>query len=93
MPISVLVHPIVSEKSTRAEAGGVYTFAVTMRATKTQICQAVEVAYKVRPIQIRTSVVEGKATRSARGIGRRVSWKKAIITLPKGKTISIHSGV
>lgn len=85
----VLVRPLLSEKTARAEARGTYTFAVAMDANKTEITQAVEAVYGVRPTQVRTSLVEGKATRS----GRRANWKKAVVTLPAGKTISIHTGV
>jgi ribosomal protein L23 len=31
--------------------------------------------------------------RFGRTVGRRSSWKKAVITLPMGATISIHTGV
>lgn len=89
----ILARPLLSEKTTRGEARGTYTFAVAMDATKTEISQAVETVYGVRPKHVRTSVVEGKIGRFGRTIGRRASWKKAIITLPAGKTISIHTGV
>lgn len=93
MSNSVLVKPIVSEKSARAESRGVYSFEVAMDATKTKIMQAVEKEYGVRPVSVRTSVVEGKMARFGRTMGRRSAWKKAVVTLPEGKTISIHSGV
>jgi ribosomal protein L23 len=37
--------------------------------------------------------VEGKATRRGATTGRRGDYKKALVTLPKGKTIAIHEGV
>jgi large subunit ribosomal protein L23 len=37
--------------------------------------------------------VRGKAVRFGRMSGRRSDWKKAIVTLPKGKTIDIYEGV
>lgn len=89
----VFVSPILSEKTARSEARGTYTFAVAMNATKTEIARAMETVYGVRPTQIRTSVVEGKKARFGQNNGRRSSWKKAVVTLPKGKTISIHTGV
>ncbi len=89
----VLVRPLVSEKAAHAEIKGVYTFVVTKDATKTQVMAAVEQVYGVRPAQVRTVNVEGKEVRFGRTVGRRKDWKKAIVTLPAGQTISIHTGV
>ncbi len=89
----VIVRPLVSEKAAHAETKGVYTFVVTKDATKTQVIAAVEQVYGVRPTQVRTVNVEGKEVRFGRTIGRRKDWKKAIVTLPAGQTISIHTGV
>lgn len=89
----VLMSPLLSEKTTRAESTGTYTFSVAMTATKPEIIQAVERVYGIRPKQVRTVVVEGKEARFGRQTGRRIGWKKAYVTLPKGSTISIHTGV
>lgn len=89
----VLVRPLLSEKSARGEKHGQYTFAVSMDATKTEIIRAVEQVYGVKPSSVRTLVTEGKIARFGRSVGRRKDWKKAIVTLPEGKTISIHTGV
>jgi len=37
--------------------------------------------------------IEGRRVRFGRSMGKRNDYKKAIITLPEGKTIDIHSGV
>lgn len=89
----ILLKPLVSEKAALRETAGEYTFVVAQTATKTDIKQAVAAVYGVMPAKVRTVHVEGKDTRSARGIGRRNDFKKAIVQLPKGKTMSIHEGV
>lgn len=89
----VLVRPLLSEKSARGEKHSQYTFAVAIDATKTEIVRAVEQVYGVKPTSVRTLVTEGKTARFGRSVGRRKDWKKAIVTLPEGKTISIHTGV
>ncbi len=89
----VLVRPLLSEKSARGEKRGQYTFAVNIKATKTEIIRAVEQVYGVKPASVRTLVTEGKIARFGMSLGRRKTWKKAIVTLPEGKTISIHTGV
>lgn len=89
----VLLRPLVSEKSALSESLGVYTFVVDRNANKYQIKQAIETIYKVRPVKVRMVNIMGKVTRHGRSIGRRSDWKKAVITLSKGQTISIHEGV
>ena len=89
----VLVRPLLSEKTARDEKRGTYSFAVAMNATKTEIIRAVEQVYGVRPSSVRTLITEGKTARFGQNTGRRKNWKKAIITLPAGATISIHTGV
>ncbi len=89
----ILLRPLLSEKTTRAESKGVYTFSVALDATKPQIMNAVERVYGVRPTQVHTILVEGKAVRFGQQKGRRRNWKKALVTLPKDTTITIHTGV
>jgi len=89
----VLVRPVVSEKSTHAVAQGKYTFVVTTDSTKVDIKQAVRALYGVEPTHVRVMNFEGKRVRFGRRLGRRSDWKKAVVTLPKGKTISVHEGV
>lgn len=89
----VLMRPLLSEKSARDEKRGTYAFAVAMNATKTEIIRAVEQVYGVRPSSVRTLITEGKVARFGQNTGRRKDWKKAIVSLPAGSTISIHTGV
>ncbi len=89
----VLIQAVVSEKAALAETKGMYTFVVAVKASKEEIKAAVERVYGVRPTKVKTMNVEGKEVRFGRTIGRRKDWKKAIVTLAKGKTISIHEGV
>lgn len=89
----ILLRALLSEKTAHAESKGAYTFAVDIDATKPAIMRAVTEVYGVRPVAVRTSITEGKAARFGRFNGRRRDWKKAVVTLPEGKTISIHTGV
>lgn len=89
----ILLRALLSEKTAHAEAKGVYTFAVDIDATKPAIMRAVTEVYGVRPVSVRTSITEGKQARFGRFNGRRRDWKKAMVTLPAGKTISVHTGV
>jgi large subunit ribosomal protein L23 len=89
----ILAHPLVSEKAVHAEARGTYTFVVKPAINKSMVKQAVKQVYGVWPKSVRVVNVEGKRLRFGRSFGKRQDWKKAIVTLPKGKTISIHEGV
>lgn len=89
----VLIAPVISEKAVMAEATGIYTFRVADDATKVMVAHEVKRVYGVLPVSIRMINVEGKIKRFGRSSGRRKSWKKAIVSLPKGASIAIHSGV
>lgn len=89
----ILLRALLSEKTTRAESKGAYTFMVDIDATKPAIMRAVTEVYGVRPVAVRTSITGGKQGRFGRFNGRRRDWKKAMVTMPEGKTISIHTGV
>lgn len=89
----ILLRPLISEKAAIAEAEGKYTFIVAKNVNKVDIKLAVKQAYGVEPKTVRLMNVEGKSKRYGRSRGKRSDWKKAVIALPKGKSISIHEGV
>ncbi len=89
----ILLQPVISEKAAVAESQGVYTFMVNKRSTKIDIKNAIKQVYNVLPLKVRVINKEGKGVRFGRNSGRKSDWKKAIITLAKGQTISIHEGV
>lgn len=89
----ILLSPVVSEKSTLAEMKHAYTFLVDKNANKIEIKKAIEEVYGVRPLKVRTILVEGKVKRFGRRIGRRSDFKKAIVITSKDQKLSIHEGV
>jgi len=90
----VLKRAILSEKSSySAEALQGYTFQVDVRANKHQIRQAVEAVFDVEVLAVNVMNVRGKRRRVGRRIGRAPDWKKAIITLAPGDSISYFEGV
>ncbi len=90
----VLVHPVVTEKSTDLMADyNKYTFRVDLRANKSQIKQAVEEIFKVKVRKVNTSRVTGKMRRMGRTEGKRPDWKKAIVTLEPGHSIEVFEGL
>lgn len=89
----VLLAPIVSEKSTLKETMHTYTFLVEKNANKIEIRKAIEEVYGVKPLKVRTIHVQGKETHFGRRMGRRKSYKKAIVTVSKDQRLAIHEGV
>lgn len=90
----VIVRPIVTEKSTdQLDRNRQYSFVVARDANKVEIARAIEKLFPVKVQAVRTMQYRGKERRVGRTIGRRASWKKAVVTLREGDTIEIFEGV
>jgi large subunit ribosomal protein L23 len=84
----------LTEKNTLLmERENQYTFEVARRANKIQIREAVELAFGVEVIKVRTMIVPGKPRRRGRTVGQSKPWKKAIVTLAPGDRIDIFEGI
>jgi large subunit ribosomal protein L23 len=88
----IIIRPLVTEKSNAQMADGQYTFAVDIRANRSQIKAAVEEIFKVDVERVNTMRVLGKVRRMGVHQGRRPSWKKAVVTLREGQKIDIFEG-
>lgn len=95
-PYSVILRPLVTEKSTALSGANKYIFQVDMRANKPQIKSAVEKAFDVTVTGVNVMVMKGK-TRGGRRTGRRQTqrpdWKKAVVTLSVDDRIELFEGV
>jgi large subunit ribosomal protein L23 len=91
-PRTVLIRPVISEKSYALIAEGKYTFRVDDRAHKTQVAQAVEEVFGVGVAAVRTSKVRAKPKRRGLTKGRSRSWKKAVVQLRPGERIELFEG-
>ncbi|MDP6454566.1 MAG: 50S ribosomal protein L23 [SAR202 cluster bacterium] len=89
----IIRRPVITEKSTLLQEEGRYTFEVAPTATKHQIKAAVEEAFDVDVLQVNTMRVRGKRKRFGPRIAQGRSWKKAIVLLSPGDTITIFEGV
>jgi large subunit ribosomal protein L23 len=82
-------YPSVTEKNTALRTSqNKYVFEVRTDAEKPQIKEAVEKLFSVKVLSVNTMVVKGKMKRVGRSQGRRPDWKKAIVKLAAGQTIS-----
>ena len=91
-PRSVIIRPIVSEKSYALLTANKYTFRVHPDAHKTQIRQAVEEVFGVRVRDVRTMSVKSKPKRRGYSFGRTREWKKAVVQLHPDDHIELFEG-
>jgi large subunit ribosomal protein L23 len=89
---SVIIKPIVSEKSYALLAANKYTFRIHPDAHKTQVRQAVEEIFGVRVTAVQTMSVKSKPKRRGYTSGRTRSWKKAIVQLHPEDSIELFEG-
>ena len=85
----IIFAPVITEKSASMEAKNTYVFKVDVRANKTQIKQAIEKAFGVKVEKINTLNVNPKTKRVGRYTGKTNRYKKAIVKLAEGHTISL----
>jgi large subunit ribosomal protein L23 len=89
----VLVRPVVTEKSAHLSSVGQYVFEVLVGANRSEVAAAVKAVYGVEPVKVLTQNLRREPVRFGRFRGQRKARKKAIVCLPKGKTINVHEGV
>ncbi len=88
-PYDIVKRVIVTEKSSiLKDKHNKYVFEVNKNANKFQIKKAIEEIFKVRVKDVRTMNFWGKLKTYGRFRGYRPDWKKAVVTLEKGDTIS-----
>lgn len=88
-----LLRPLVTEKAANLASKGQYVFVVSKEANKIEIIKAISAVYKIKPLSVNIINNQGKKVRRGRQTGKRKDWKKAIVTLPEGKSLNIYEGV
>ena len=95
--MSLLLKPLISEKSSSLQSKGLYSFLVHRSATKVSIKKEIESLYKVRVIDVRTLIRPSrrKVRYTKRRIieGRRTGYKKAYVQLSEGDVIDFYTSV
>ena len=89
----VLRRPLITEKATSLKEKDKYAFEVAGQATKSQIKEAVELAFKVKVSKVNVMTVPGKTRRFGRRQVTGSPWKRAIVTLAPGHKITFFEGV
>jgi len=89
---SILIEPVLTEKSNVMREDAKYCFKVDPRADKILIMEAVRRMFNVHPVACNIVNVKSKPKRLRGRPGRTATWKKAIVTLQKGETIAVFEG-
>lgn len=92
-PRDIILRPIITEKTSAMMQDNKYTFKVYLTANKVEIRQAIEEIFNVKVLSVHTIRVFGKTKRMGKTMGRRSDYKKAIVKLAEGQTISIFEGM
>ena len=90
----IIIKPIITEQSMEATEEKKYVFQVATDANKIEIKKAVEEIFGVKVEKVNTIRMEGKMKRQGIFVGRRASWKKAMVKLTAdSKTIEFFEGM
>lgn len=80
----IIIRPVLTEKTYDFIADKRYVFEVDIRASKTQIKQAIEDIFGVKVKSVNTVRTLGKMKRQGVHIGRRPTVKKAYVQIASG---------
>jgi large subunit ribosomal protein L23 len=88
----VIRRPLVTEKNTVQNEVGIYVFEVDTRADKAEIKKAVEKAFKVKVVGVRTALCRNRSRRVGKTLAPTKYWKKAFVRLKSGEKIKLFEG-
>ena len=86
----IIFAPVITEKTVDMADVGTYVFKVDVRANKTQIRQAIEKAFNVKVESVHTMNIHPKKRRVGKYTGKTNRYKKAMVKLAEGYTISFN---
>jgi len=86
-----LINPVITEKSMLAASRGLYTFHVSLSATKSKVKEEVQKIFKVTVVSVNilSRHVRAKSTGAKRIMGSPSQKRIAMLKLKKGQTIDL----
>ena len=91
--LDTIISPNITEKSTSLSEFNKVVFKVHNRASKKSIKKSVEKIFKVNVIKINTINLRGKTKIVGNKRAHKSGYKKAIVTLKKGQSIDLATGI
>ena len=91
--LDLIIAPNVTEKSTSLSEYNKVVFKVHKNAEKKLIKKSIEKIFKVNVIKINTINLKGKTKLVKNRKSYKPGYKKAIVTLKKGQSIDLTTGI
>ena len=88
-----IISPNITEKSTSLSEFNKIVFKVNKNANKKSIKKNIEKIFKVNVIKINTINIKGKNKMIRNRKAHKSGYKKAIVTLKKGQSIDLATGI
>ena len=88
-----IISPNITEKSTAMSEFNKVVFKVDKKANKKSIKKSIEKIFKVKVVKINTINMRGKTKLVRNRKAYKSGYKKAIVTLKKGQSIDLSSGI
>ena len=88
-----IVSPVITEKATALSEFNKIVFKVHKGSSKNSIKKSIEKIFKVNVIKINTVNLRGKTKLVKGKKSSRPGYKKAIVTLKKGQSIDLATGI
>lgn len=87
----VIKQPILTEKTYKQMATGVYTFTVNRKANKSHIKKAFEQIFEIKVTNVAIINSKPKTKTVGRFVGKTAALKKALIKLAPGEQLSLFN--
>ena len=91
--LDLIISPNITEKSTAMSDYNKIVFKVNSKANKNSIVKSIEKTFKVNVVKINTVNVRRKSKLVKNKKTYKPGYKKAIITLKKGQSIDLATGI
>jgi len=91
--LDTIISPNITEKSTSLSDFNKVVFKVDIDANKKTIKKSIEKIFKVNVIKINTINIKGKNKLVRNRKAFKSGYKKAIVTLKKGQSIDLATGI
>ena len=88
----ILISPIITEKSAMLQESNKYVFKVHKNSNKIDIKKAIEEVFGVTVEHVNVMKVKGKNKTYGRNRVLTPAWKKALVTLKLGDSITLYEG-
>jgi len=91
--LDTIISPNITEKSTSLSEFNKVVFKVNKGANKNSIKKSIEKIFKVKVVKINTVNLKGKMKLVRNKKSFKSGYKKAIVTLKKGQSIDLATGI